>query len=89
LDGVCAIDMSGAIPSGEKVEFTNFYPESYPDVSRYLLRIHAAIAQVFHMIGGGEYIDDVFHDAESITQLAGDGSDWCILSERLGLVMAC
>ena len=80
--------MRGAIPSGEKVEVTNFYPELYSDVSRYLLRVHAAIAQVFHMIGGGECIDDVFHNAESITQLGDDGSDWSILSERLGLVMA-
>ena len=80
--------MRDAIPSGDKVEFTNFYPELYPNVSRYLLRVHAAIAQVFHMIGGGEAIDDVFHDAESITQSAGDGSDWIILNEILSLVMA-
>jgi hypothetical protein len=40
------------------------------------------------MISGGEKIDDIFHDAESITQLTGDGSDWNILNERLGLVMA-
>jgi hypothetical protein len=88
LNGVCAIDIRGAIPSGEKVEFTNFYPESYLDVSRYLLCVHAAIAQVFHMLGGGENIDDILHDAESITQLAGDGSDCSILNERLSLVMA-
>lgn len=80
--------MKDAIPSGDKVEFTNFYPELYPNVSRYLLRVHAAIAQVFHLIGGGEDIDDVFHDAESITELASDGSDWGILNERLSLVMA-
>jgi hypothetical protein len=42
------------------------------DVSRYLRRVHAAIAEVFHMIGGGEDID-VFHDSEPITRLAGDG----------------
>ena len=40
------------------------------------------------MIGGGEDIDGIFHDAESITQLAGDGSDWSILSQRLSLVTA-
>lgn len=88
MNGVCVLDMRGAIRSGEKVELTNFHRELYPDVSRYLLRVHAAIAQVFHMVGGGEHIDDVFHDAESIIQLAGDGSDWSVLSERLDLVMA-
>jgi hypothetical protein len=33
------LDMRGAIPSGDKVEFTNFHRELYLDVSRYLLRV--------------------------------------------------
>lgn len=83
----CVIDINVVILSREKVEFTNFYPELYQDVSGYLIYVHVAIAQLLHMIGVGESIDDVFHDPESITQLAGDGSDRSILNQRSGLIM--
>ena len=77
-----------ALCSGETVEFVNSDPHLYPDVSPLLLKIHAALAEVFHLTGGGEMIDETFDDDDPIAQLAGDGSDWFALSDRLGLIAA-
>jgi len=78
--------LDGAVRSGEKVEFTNYFPEEYPNVWRYLLKIHASLAEVFHMTGGGEQYDEIFRDGDVITQLSGDGSDWKVLGDRLAIM---
>jgi hypothetical protein len=84
--GARVLQLESAVRSGDKVEFTNYFPEHYPDVSRYLLRIHASLAEVFHMTGGGEQYDEVFRDGDAITQLSGDGTDWNILCNRLAIL---
>jgi hypothetical protein len=74
------------VPSGEKVDMTNYYPEEYPSVSRSLLRVHAALAEVFHLTGVGERFGQIFQAADRITELCGDGSDWKVLGDRLAIM---
>jgi len=79
--------MEHAVRAGEKVEFTNHFPHDYPDVSRYLLKIHAALAEVFHLTGGGErYDEEIFRDGDAVIELAGDGTDWDVLFNRLAIL---
>ena len=51
-----------------------------------LLRVHAALAEVLHMIGGGDPIDQFLCDLERVDVLAADGSDAPLLMQRLGLL---
>ena len=75
----------GAIASGDYVEFVNLVPE-YPSISRKLLGIHAAVAEVLHVTGAGEAIDDIFAEWERIIYLSEDGADAKLLADRLGLI---
>ena len=77
----------GAVASGEYVEFIHVVPE-YPAISRKLLRVHAAIAEVMHTIGAGEAIDAVLRDWERLNHLDEEGGDADLLAQRLNLVMA-
>lgn len=69
------------------MEFVHLVPE-YPAVSRKLLGVHAAIAEVLHMIGAGEAIDRILRDVDRIRYLDEDGADWALLEGRLHLVIA-
>ena len=60
----------------------------YPLISRKLLRVHAAIAEVLHMIGAGEAIDRILHDVDRIRYLDENSADLALLEGRLHLVMA-
>ena len=87
LHGGRIVQMVGAVRAGEKVEFANHFPVDYPDVSRYLLQVHAALAEVFHMTGWGErYDEEIFRDGDAIIELAGDGTDWDVLFNRLAIL---
>jgi hypothetical protein len=81
------IPIMGAVPSGDYVEFLHLIPE-YPQISRKLLAIHAAIAEVLHMIGAGEAIDRILREWERINYLSPDGTDATLLDGRLQLIMA-
>ena len=74
--------------SGEYVEFPNLKPSEYPFVSKRLIGIHAAIAEVLHMIGAGEHIDKILEDWQRIHYLDEEGADIELLNARLSLVMA-
>ena len=87
MDGESLLELPTAILSGQYVEFVNLTPE-YPAISRRLLQIHAAIAEVLHMIGAGEVIDKILQDWERIHQLDEGGADISLLDSRLKLVMA-
>lgn len=73
--------------SGEYVEFVNLVPE-YPPISRKLLGVHAAIAEVLHMIGAGSVIDKILWESERVIYLNPDGTDATLLEGRLHLIMA-
>lgn len=77
----------GTVTSGEYVEFVHLIPE-YPAISRKLLRIHAAISEVLHMIGAGEVIDTVLREWERLNHLDEEGEDAELLAQRLNLIMA-
>ena len=76
-----------AVASGDYVEFVNLVPE-YPSISRKLLGVHAAIAEVLHVTGAGEAIDDVLAEWERIIYLSEDGADAKLLADRLNLIGA-
>jgi hypothetical protein len=76
----------GAVASGEYVEFVQLVPE-YPPISRKLLGIHAAIAEVLHMTGAGHAIDMILREVERINYLDEGGADMLLLEDRLHLIM--
>jgi hypothetical protein len=57
-------------------------------VSSKLLRIHAAVAEVLHMIGAAEAIDQILRDWDRIQVLSEDGADAQLLRSRLQLMVA-
>ena len=75
-----------AVASGEYVEFLNLVSE-YPSISRKFLGVHAAIAQVLHITGAGEAIDNVLAEWGQIMYLGEDGGDARLLADRLNLIM--
>jgi hypothetical protein len=77
----------GAVPSGDYVEFVHAVPE-YPQVSRKLLQIHAAVAEVLHMIGAADAVESILRDLDNIQVLSEDGADVQLLSHRLQLIAA-
>ena len=77
----------GAVPSGEYVEFVHAVSE-YPQVSRKLLQIHAAVAEVLHMIGAADAVESILRDLDNIQGLSEDGADAQLLSHRLQLIAA-
>ena len=77
--------LPGAVASGSDLEFPHLTPE-YPKISRKLLSIHAALAEVLHMIGAGEAIDKIMREWDSIQVLSEDGGDAALLWHRLQLI---
>jgi hypothetical protein len=53
-----------------------------PPDPRYL-KLHAACAQVAHLSGAGEYIDNILRDVETTRVLAKDGSSADLLNFKL------
>lgn len=76
----------GAVPSGDYLEFVHATPE-YSAVSSKFLLIHAAVAEVLHMIGAPTTIDQILRDWDSIQVLSGDGADAQLLHNRLQLIV--
>jgi hypothetical protein len=60
----------------------------YPPILRKLLGIHAAIAEVLHMIGAGDAIDKILWELERINYLDEGGADLELLEGRLHMIMA-
>ena len=77
----------GSVPSGDYVEFLHAVPE-YPQVSRKLLQIHAAVAEVLHMIGAADAVESILRDLDNIQVLSEDGADAQLLSHKLQLITA-
>jgi hypothetical protein len=67
--------------------FANIVP-GYRCMSRKLLVVHAAVAEVLHMIGAAETIDKILWEWERITCLSQDVTDASLLAERSNLIMA-
>ncbi|KAF8466346.1 hypothetical protein BDZ91DRAFT_658020, partial [Kalaharituber pfeilii] len=61
------------LPENRVVTFTANDP-SIPLPSRFLLEAHAAVAEILHISGMAEYIDDIMRDRDRIGCLAHDGS---------------
>jgi len=80
--------LNGAAFSGERVNFNSLDPVSYPDIDPFLLRIHAALAQVLHLSGAAEAIDKIMRDRDQVAVLSRDGSDAELLYARLSLIQA-
>jgi hypothetical protein len=58
-DGVYIIPPApGAVPSGDYVEFVHAVPE-YPQVSRKLLQLYAAVAEVLYTIGVADAVENI------------------------------
>ena len=85
-NGVYVAISPEAVASGEYVEFLDLVPE-YPSISRKLLGVHAAIAQVLHITGAGEAIDNVLAEWAQIKYLGEYGADARLLVDRLNLIM--
>jgi hypothetical protein len=77
----------GAVPSGDYVDFLHAVPE-YPQVSRKLLQIHAAVAEVLHMIGAADAVESILRDLDNIQVLSEDGGDAQLFSHKLQLIAA-
>ena len=77
----------GVVASGKCVDVVHLVSE-YPPISRKLLGVHAAIAEVLHMTGAGEAIDRILRDVERISYLDESGADSGLLEDRLHLIMA-
>jgi hypothetical protein len=86
-NGVYVAVGPGAVASGDCVEFVGLVPE-YPSISRKLLGVHAAIAEVLHSTGAGEAIDNVLAKWGRIVYLNEDGADAKLLADRLSLIVA-
>lgn len=86
-NGIYVIPVPGAVASGDYVEFLNHVP-GYPSISCKLLSVHAAIAEVFHITGAGEAIDNILIEWERILYLSEDGADVKLLADRLSLIGA-
>ena len=69
------------------VEFVHSVPE-YPQVSRKLLQIHAAVAEILHMIDAADAVENILRDLDNIQVLSEDGADAQLLSHRLQLIAA-
>jgi hypothetical protein len=87
IDGAYVIPIMDAVPSGDYIEFVHVIPE-YPPISRRLLTLHGAIAEVLHMIGAGEAIDRILWELERINFLDPNGTDAKLLDGRLQMIMA-
>jgi hypothetical protein len=55
-------------------------------ISSFYLKIHAALSEVFHANGAGEYIDSVLREWSRYNVLAEDGTDAELLRARLSLL---
>jgi hypothetical protein len=87
INGIYIAVGPGAVASGDYVEFVSLVPE-YPSISRKLLGVHAAIAEVLHSTGAGAAIDNILAKWERIMYLGEDGEDAKLLVDRLSLIMA-
>jgi hypothetical protein len=84
--GAYVVPIMGAVPSGEHVEFVYLVPK-YPPISKKLLSVHAAIAEVLHMIGASEAIEEILGGVERIRHLDQGGADLALMEGQLNLVM--
>ena len=80
----------GGLCFGDTFEFVNMDPSLYESVDRRLLVIHSSIAELLHLTGAGQVIDQHLQDVENTQGLSEDGSSvdilWMALSQ---LVSAC
>jgi len=81
--------MDGAARSGDTVHFNSEDPE-IAEIDPFLIRVHAALAQVLHMSGAAEAIDKILRDRDEFQQtvLARDGSDAEFLAAQLSMIAA-
>jgi hypothetical protein len=57
-----------------------------PDVSPFLLKIHASRSEDFHASGVGEAVDRVMIDIHGYKVLAEDGTDAELLAAQLSMI---
>ena len=76
--------LPGTIPSGTWIQLPAH--GDLPPVSRRLLRIHAALSQVFHASGAGDAVDRILWEWHAYKVLADDGSDADLLASRLSMI---
>ena len=67
----------------DQVMVTTPDPVKLPLPSPDLLGLHAACAQVAHLSGAGEYVDQILEDMEQINVLAHDGTSSDVLHHAL------
>lgn len=60
------------LPKNSIVTLTAHYPHLLPNAN--LLRTHAAVAQILHATGMGEYIDNILQERQLIRCFAPDGT---------------
>ena len=60
--------------------------DNLPPISRRLLRIQAALSQVFHASGAGEAVDRILREWQVYKILAEDRSDASLLASRLSMI---
>ncbi|KAJ3731422.1 hypothetical protein DFJ43DRAFT_1132519 [Lentinula guzmanii] len=72
------------VPGGlpQFIEFTSSYPK-LPLPSPDLLALHAICAQVAHLSGAGQYVEQLDRDVEELCVLAADGQSFHTLEHAL------
>ena len=75
--------LPGTTPSGTWLKLVSYH--NLPSISRRLLRIHAALSQVFHASGAGEALDRILREWHAYKILSEDGSDADLLVSRLSM----
>ncbi|THH28676.1 hypothetical protein EUX98_g5526 [Antrodiella citrinella] len=79
----------GTVPGTEPrelpptVEFTSTYPDKFALPSPAMLSLHATCAQVAHMSGAAEYLDELDRKIEEVSVLLSDGGSAELLSHAI------
>ena len=76
--------LPGTTPSGTWLRLIAH--DALTPISRDLLRIHAALSQVFHASGAGEVVDKILRELDAYKVLAEDGSDVNLLASCISMI---
>jgi hypothetical protein len=76
------------VRTGDIVTFINVDPTVYESVDSRLLNIHASLAEILHLSGAGEVIEQILRDLDVIKCLAHDGSSTGVLALAMNQLIA-
>ena len=76
------------VRTGDIVTLVNVDPTIYESVDCRLLNIHASLAEILHLSGAGEVIEEILRDLDVTKCLAYDGSSTEVLTLAVNQLIA-